>query len=51
MQHRVAGDAGGSHRVDDRDVAHGRVFDEQGAELVADADPPPHAWGCVAPQG
>ena len=40
LQHGLAGDAEGPHRVDDRDVAGGRVFDEQGAELVVDADPP-----------
>jgi hypothetical protein len=40
LQHGLAGDAEGSHRVDDRDVAGGRVLDEQRAELVVDADPP-----------
>jgi hypothetical protein len=29
----LAGDAEGTHRVEDRDVPVGRVFDEQGAEL------------------
>ena len=33
LQHGLAGDAEGSHRVDDRHVAGGRVLDEQGAEL------------------
>ena len=42
LQHGLAGDAEGAHRVDDRDVAGGSVLDEQGAELVVDADPP---WG------
>ena len=40
LQHGLAGDAEGAHRVDDRHVAWRCVFDEQGAELVVDADPP-----------
>src|SRR6188472_2358260 len=40
LQHGLAGDAEAPHRVDDRDVASGGVLDEQGAELVVDADPP-----------
>ena len=32
LQHCLAGDAEDSHRVDDRDVAGGGVFDELGAE-------------------
>src|SRR5215207_194845 len=47
LQHRLAGDAEGSHGVDDRDVAGGGVFDEQGAELVVDADPPGGARGVL----
>ena len=46
LQHGLAGDAEDAHRVDDRNVAWWRVFDEQGAELVVDADPPWGAW-CV----
>ena len=40
LQHGLAADAEDSHRVDDRHVAGGRVFDEQCAQLVVDADPP-----------
>jgi hypothetical protein len=43
LQHGLAGDAEDAHRVDDRHVAGGRVFDEQRAELVVDADPPGRA--------
>jgi hypothetical protein len=42
LQHCLAAELEGSHRVDDWDVAGGGVFDEQGAKLVIDADPP---WG------
>ena len=47
LQHCLAGDAQGSHRVDDRDVAGGGVLDEQCAELVVDADPPGSAGGVL----
>ena len=47
LQHGLAADAEGAHRVDDRDVAGGCVFDEQGAELVVDADPPRSAWSVL----
>ena len=47
LQHGLAGDAEGAHRVDDRDVAGGGVLDEQGAELVVDADPPRRAGGVL----
>ena len=47
LQHGLAGDAEDPHRVDDRDVAGGGVFDEQGAELVVDADPPGGAGGVL----
>ena len=47
LQHGLAGDAEGAHRVDDRDVAGGGVFDEQRAELVVDADPPGGAGGVL----
>ena len=40
LQHGLARDAEGAHRVDDRDVAGGGVFDEHGAQLVVDADSP-----------
>ena len=46
LQHGLAGDSEGAHCVDDRHIARRCVLDEQGAELVVDADPP---WcaGCV----
>src|SRR5215217_5910278 len=47
LQHGLAADAEGSHRVDDRDVAGGRLVDEQRAELVVDADPPRSAGGVL----
>jgi hypothetical protein len=47
LQHRLAGDGESAHRVDDRDVAGGGVFDEQGAELVVDADLPGGAGGVL----
>ena len=47
LQHGLAGDAEDPHRVDDRHVAGRRVFDEQGAELVVDADPPGRAGGVL----
>ena len=47
VQHGLAGHAEDSHRVDDRDVSGGRVFDEQRAELVVDADPPGGARGVL----
>src|SRR5215212_6880106 len=47
LQHRLAADAEGSHRIDDRDVAGGRLVDEQRAELVVDADPPRSAGGVL----
>ena len=47
LQHGLAGDAEDPHRVDDRDVAGWGVFDEQGAELVVDADPPGGAGGVL----
>ena len=43
LQHGLAGDAEGAHRVDDRHVAGRGVLDEQGAELVVDADSPGRA--------
>jgi len=42
LQHGLSRHAERAHRADDRDVAGGRVFDEQGAELIVDADSP---WG------
>src|SRR3954453_3576569 len=47
LQHGLAGDAERAHGVDDRDVAGGRVVDEQGAQLVVDADAPGGAGGVV----
>src|SRR6478672_2873746 len=47
LQHGLAGYAEGAHRVDDRYVAGWGVFDEQGAELVVDADPPWCAGGVL----
>ena len=47
LQHCLAGDAQGSHGVDDRDVAGGGVLDEQGAQLVVDADSPGGAGGVL----
>src|SRR4051812_2756601 len=47
LQHGLARDAEGAHGVDDRDVAGGRVVDEQGAQLVVDADAPGGAGGVV----
>jgi len=47
LQHRLAADAEGAHGVDDRHVAWWCVFDEQGAELVVDADPPRGAGGVL----
>src|SRR5919109_957464 len=47
LQHGLAGDAEGAHRVDDRDVSGWGVFDEQGAELIVDADPPGRAGGVL----
>jgi hypothetical protein len=47
LQHGLAGDAEGAHGVDDREVAGGGVFDEEGAELVVDPDPPGCAGGVL----
>jgi hypothetical protein len=47
LQHGLAGDAEGANRVEDRDVAGGCVFDEQGVEPVVDADPPGGAGGVL----
>ncbi|MCA1695652.1 MAG: hypothetical protein LC749_13510, partial [Actinobacteria bacterium] len=47
LQHRLAGDAEGAHRVDDRDVAGGGFFDEQRTEFVVDADSPGSAGGVL----
>ena len=47
LQHGLARDAEGPHRVDDRDVAGGCVLDEQRAQLVVDADAPGRAEGVL----
>jgi hypothetical protein len=47
LQHGLAGDAEGSHRVDDGDVPGGSVLDEHGAEFVEDADSPRSAGGVL----
>ena len=47
LQHGLAGDAEDPHRVDDRHVSGWGVFDEQGAELVVDADSPRGAGGVL----
>jgi hypothetical protein len=47
LQHGLVGDAEGAHRVDDRHVSGRRVVDEQGAELLVDADPPRGAGGVL----
>ena len=47
LQHGLARNAEGSHRVDDRDVSGGGVFDEQGAELVVDPDSPRGTGGVL----
>src|SRR5215211_838927 len=47
LQHGLAGDAEDPHGVDDRHVAGGCVLDEEGAELVVDADPPGGAGGVL----
>src|SRR4051794_5773085 len=47
LQHGLAADAEGAHRVDDRHVAGRGVLDEEGAEFVVDADPPGSAGGVL----
>ena len=47
LQHGLARDAKGAHRVEDGRVAGWRVVDEQGAELVIDADRPGSAGGVL----
>src|SRR5207247_7927279 len=48
LQHGLAGDAEGAHRVDDRDVARWCVFDAQGADRGVHAAPPRGAGGGVS---
>jgi hypothetical protein len=47
LQHRLSGDAEDPHRVEDRNIPGRRVFDEQGVELVVDADAPGGAGGVL----
>ena len=47
LQHGLAGDAEDPHGVEDRNIPVRRVFDEQRAELVVDADPPRGTGGVL----